>query len=224
MDGEAGGELAPRPRFGPEPWTPTGSVPPGEHSHARQAEVGARWHTVWWLMVVSLFVAACAFTVAWFGHQTAQAFDRSAHPASGEVVESDCWVLCRGGPVIMVAYTHPQAGRLVGRLHADDRRNYVGDNVTVVYSDDPAAQGVLALPPAQTISQRINEVRSGGCRQASRACSLPSWRGHSRRTYAAWTDVTPPPVPQPRRSAIAGRHRPTRVRGRRATAPLMPRP
>ena len=139
-----GDESSARGPLASEPWKPRGSPAP-----AGQAGADVRWHTVWWLLFGSLFVSACAFSVAWSDHNSGMAFARSAHEVTGEVVESNCWVLCKGGPDVRVAYHQPGAGRVVARLDGADRRYRVGDVIDVIYSDDPDSLGYVVLPPAE---------------------------------------------------------------------------
>lgn len=139
-----GDEPSTRDPLACEPWRPRGSPEP-----AGQPGEDVRWHTVWWLLFGSLLFSACAFSVAWSEHTSAMAFARSAHEVTGEVVESDCWVLCKGGPHVRVAYHQPGTGRVVASLDGVDRRYRVGDVIDVIYSDDPDSLGYVVLPPAE---------------------------------------------------------------------------
>lgn len=115
---------------------------------AQTANGGPRWRTAWWLMLGALVVGCISCWLAWSDYSSAQSFARSAHQVRAVVVERDCAVLCKGGPFVSVSYDHPARGRVVGRL--EGRRDVaVGDEISVVYSDDPAMRDVVVLPPAR---------------------------------------------------------------------------
>lgn len=148
MDGSApGDDLRPQHPVGPAPWTPRGAR--AADTPVAPVKERIRWRTGWWLLSGSLVCSACMFTLVWFDLRSAQAFARSAHPVVAEVVRSDCWVLCKGGPRIEVAYDGPEGNRVVKRLHGYERRYRVGDTVEVVYSDDSGSMGRVALPRAE---------------------------------------------------------------------------